>query len=252
MLSTIQSILQLKKEVPDPIGYDTYGPISFPLPNEIQELLERNHINHDFINITSIRVDNYSSKTQKEIRVLYTGDYHYQPVFKFHRREIPVKFEVLDDDKEFLIKEIPPNESVSIEIFNPSTEFEVVQALSGDSEITSVMQKLAEARRYPEIARMKLFAYTTSILAVVILSFAGYVIWSKVQESVRINEAYSGFASCSPSFMKNPPENEKMLERKFKRLDFYWQNYILSSNKVQSLEELLLKDELIWCEPKQP
>ena len=252
LLSTIQSILQLRKEIPDPVGYDTYGPISFPLPHEIQELLEGNQIKSDFINITSIRVDNYSSKTQKDIRVLYSGDYEYKPAFKFHRREIPVKFEVLESDKEFLIKEIPPNESVSIEIFNPSTEFELVQVLSGDGEITSVMQKLAEARRYPELARMKLFTHATVIFAIVAVAFTGYLTWSKLQESSRIEEAYSGFASCSPSLMKNPPENEKILERKFKRLDVYWQNYILSSNKVNSLEELGLKNELVWCEPKQP
>lgn len=243
MLSTIQSILQLRKEVPDPVGYDTYGPISFPLPNEIQELLEENHLKPDFINITSIRIDNYSSKAQKEIRILYTGDYQYQPVFKFHRRDIPVKFETLACDKEFLIKEIPPNESVSIEIFNPSTEFEVIQALTRDSEI--------EARRYPELARMKLAMFAIVIFAAIVLPITGYVTWSKIQEFARINEAYSGFASCSPSFIKNPPENEKILERKFKRLDLFWQNYILSSNKVASLEKLGLKDELIWCEPNQ-
>ncbi|PCI12345.1 MAG: hypothetical protein COB71_09430 [Thiotrichales bacterium] len=165
MFSTVLNILQLRKEVPDAVGYDTYGPISFPLPKEIQDLLKGDHNRPDFINITSIRVDNFSSKLKNGIRVLYTGDYLYEPIFKFHRRDIPVKFEVRSDEKEFLIEEIPPNESVSIEIFYPSKDFCVVQALSGEGEITSLMQKLTEAKRYPELARLKLFTYAIAMLS---------------------------------------------------------------------------------------
>lgn len=242
MLSAVLNILQLRKEVPDPVGYDTYGPISFPLPKEIQNLLGGSHDAPDFINITSIRVDNYSSKVKKEIRILYVGDYLYEPIFKFHRRDISVKFEVRGDEKEFILEEVPPNESVSIEIFYPSADFRVVQAISEDGEITSLMQKLAEARRHPEIARLKLSTYVTMVLTFIVVSISVLSVWNITRENDRIEEAYAGFASCSPSFMKNPPEQEKILERKFKRLDTYWQNHILSSNKVSSLEELSLKD----------
>jgi hypothetical protein len=238
--------------VPDPVGYDTYGPISFPLPKEIQDLLKGDCNKTNFINITSIRVDNYSSKIQKEIRVLYNGNYLYEPRFKFHRRDIPVKVEVRYDEKEFVITEIPPNESVSIEIFYPSKDFGVVQALYGEREITSLMQKLTEARRNPGLARLKLSAYLITIITVVAVSISGYVAWNKRQENARIEEVYSEFNSCSPSFIKNPPENEIILEKNFKRLDMYWQDHILSSNKVKSFEELNSKDELFWCEPQKP
>lgn len=251
LLSTIQNVLQLKKEVPDAVGYDTYGPISFPIPKEFQDSLKDNHNKLGFIILTSIRIDNYSSKVQKSIRVLYSGDFSYQPVFKFHRRDIAVKFEIISNEKELVIDEIPPNESVSIEIFYPSNDFEVVQVLSGDNEITSLMQKLAEARRYPELARMKLIMYATLAVAATSIPVGGYFTWNKMQENARIEAAYSDFMSCSPSLMNNPPDNEKILERKFNNLDIYWQNYLLSSNKVHSLKELKLKDELIWCEPKE-
>ena len=252
LLSTVQSFLQIKKEVPDAVGYDTYGPISFPVPKEFKELPTENHDGLDFISLTSIRVDNYSSKVQKEIRVLYTGDFQYQPIFKFHRRDVSVKCDLKGGEKELIIEEIPPNESVSIEISYPSSDFEIVQVLSGNSEITSLMQKLAEARRHPELARMKLIMYATIAFATISIPVVGYFSWHKIQENARIEAAYSDFASCSPSLMVNPPENEKMLERKFNKLTMYWQNYILSSNKVYSLQELKLKDELVWCEPNQP
>ena len=252
MLSTIQNILQLKKELPDAVGYDTYGPISFPIPKELQNSIDIENAKLEFINITSIRIDNYSSKVQKDIRVLYSGGFLYEPVFKFRRRDVSVKFDINGDEKEIEIKEIPPNESVSIEIFYPSKGFDVIQVLSGENEITSLMQKLAEAKRYPEIARMKILTYTAAIAVLVLVATSGYFTWTKVKENNRINAAYSGFASCLPSIMENPPKNEKTLERKFNRLSSYWQNYILSSNKVFSLKELKLKDEVVWCEPKLP
>ena len=252
MLRAIKTILDIRKEIPDAVGYDTYGPISFPLPKEIQELLGGYIDKPNFINITSIRVDNYSPKVQKQIRILYVGDYVYEPIFKFHRRDIPVKFSVKKIEKEFVVEELPPNESVSIEIFYPHKDFGVVLAISGDSEITTTMQKLAEARRYPELVRIKLFTYAIAIFAVVIVPFLGYAIWDKNQENNRINEALSEFASCSFTLMKNPPDNEKILERKFSNVGIYWQNYILSSNKVKSLDELKLKNEVVWCEPRKP
>ena len=78
------------------------------------------------------------------------------------------------------------------------------------------MQKLAEARRHPELARMKLIMYATIAFAPISIPVVGYFSWHKIQENARIEAAYSGFASCSSSsLMVNPPENEKMLERKF-------------------------------------
>lgn len=252
MLSSIQSLLQLKKEVPDAVGYDTYGPISFPIPQEFQNSLKESHDDLDFINLTSLRIDNYSSKTQKGIRILYSGDYLYTPTFGFQRRDISVSFELKNEEKEITINEIPPNESVWIQIFYPSDDFEVVQVLLGDSEITSLMQKLTEARRYPELARMKLFMYATVIIAAIALCFGGYAVWKSMQEKALLNAAYSDFASCTPAIMQNPIENEEILERKFQRLGVYWKNYILSSNKVDSFDQLKLKDQLVWCEPNKP
>jgi hypothetical protein len=55
---------------------------------------------------------------------------------------------------------------------------------------------------------------------------------------------------CIPSILENSLEKEAQLARKFNQLDPIWQNVTLSINKVGSLNELKLKDQLIICEPK--
>jgi len=249
LLNSVLTFLNIKKEIPDAFGYDVFGPVSYPIPEEFKQLLEANEVFSEGLDLCFVRIDNYSSKLQKDVRILYSGDFEYRPSLTFHRRDVSVRYSIAEEEKEIVIEEIPPNESISIEIFNPTQDFQVDQILSGDHEITSLMQKLAEARRYPDLARMKLASVCLMSFTTLVLIATGYLAWGKIAESNRIEAAYSGFLSCTPSFVDNPPDYEKMLKRRFEQLDLIWQNNILSSNHVRTFDELKLKDEILWCEP---
>ncbi|QNI02275.1 hypothetical protein HXW73_04615 [Halomonas sp. SH5A2] len=249
LLNYLLAAFKIRREMPDAFGYDTFGPIVYPIPMEFREVLHSQNISYEDLSLVHIRVDNYSSNSQKDVRVLYSGDFEYKPTLTFHRRDVAVRFNHVENEKEIVIKEIPPNESISIEIFNPSASFQVIQVISGDAEITSLMQKLAEARRYPGLARLKLATIFLVLIGVFLLGMTGYSTWNKIEENKRIEAAYSGFVSCRPSLIENPPDQEEKLQRNFHRLDFKWQNTILSFNHVFSYDELKLKDEILWCAP---
>jgi hypothetical protein len=197
-------------------------------------------------------IHNYSSKSQRNIRVLYSGDWAFAPRFSFHRRDINVKSEVRAEDKAILIHEIPPNESLSIELFNPSNEFNVEQVLLGDVAITKLMQKLAEAKRYPELAKLKFFTFALGLLAAVAVPSIALLTWNKFSEKHKIEAAHSGLLSCVPYIFANSVSHEAELERKMKQAGPHLSAYIFYLNKVASLEELKLKDELVLCDPAKP
>lgn len=204
LFDQIKAVLDLRKEIPDAVGYDTYGPIVFPLPLEIRDAIPQS-ITQQLHNLTliSVRIDNYSSKTQRDIRVLFSGDWAFAPKFSFHRRDVEVKSKILVEDKEIVLLEIPPNESVSIEIFNPSKGFGIDQVLLGDVEITKVMQKLAEAKRYPALARLKLLFYAMVLVSILAVPATVFLVWNRVSEQQKIDAANAGLLSCTPYIFTN-------------------------------------------------
>lgn len=249
MFNQIKAALDLRKEIPDAVGYDTYGPITFPLPQEIHSAIPQSIAQQlDDLTLISVRVDNYSSKTQRDIRVLFSGSWKFAPRFSFHRRDVEVKKNLIIKDKEIVLLEIPPNESVSIEIFNPSKEFRVEQVLIGDVEITKVMQKLAEAKRYPLVARLKLVTYLAAIALIAVIPFAV----NRILDQRKIEAAHAGLLSCTANVFANKAGNEAELERKLQQAGPYLSSYIFFLNRVTSLTELRLKDEVILCDLPKP
>ena len=103
------------KNRPEAIGYEIFGPWSFPIPLEI--LTENSKSDKKTvadITISALRIDNYSNKSQNNVRILYTGGYGYPARLEFARRDARVEYEIKADSKEISINEIPPNESVEI------------------------------------------------------------------------------------------------------------------------------------------
>ncbi len=255
MFKELLSIFQIRKEIPDAVGYTTYGPVSFPIPEElISELDSPNFKTLRRITLLSLRIDNYSSKIQKNIRVLYSGGFSYSPKFEFNRRRsIQVKHKLIEEDKEVIVTELPPNESVFITIFNPFDDFKIEQVLLGEYEITKLMQKIVEAKRDPGLARMQLMTLALIPAMIFGLLFVGYLVREDKLERTFINSTYSnlGFEGCTPYLYNNPLGEEKALERKFKNTSQYWRRHIFLVNNVNSFGELKIKDTILWCEPKK-
>jgi hypothetical protein len=194
-------------------------------------------------------------KFKKNIRILFSGNYHYSPSIKFLRRDVEVKAEIHDLDKEIFVSEIPPNESVLITFFCPSN-FELNQLLIDDHEITESMQKLANKKRYPSIVlwnRVLLFCVILTFVNLAQSGYTHYLVWRKTQENrlIDIAAAKSNLSACSMSIFDNSFDKEKLLERKFEQLENF-KVFTLELNKVSSLDELKKKEQVILCEPKKP
>ncbi len=249
MLSKLLTLIQLKKELPDAIGYDLFGPLSFPVPEELSSELSESLKS---ITILTLRIDNFSSKVQKNVKILFSGSFKYNPSLNFQRRDITVKYNIDNENKELIITEIPPNETIIVEFFNPTSAFEIEQLLVGENTITKLMQQLTEAKRYPSLTRLKFFISIMMIILVIPTAWLFYKIESRNQNNQIITNAFERVASCTPYVFDNPLENEKLLERKFKKLGKYWGNFVLSANKVTTFDELKIKDQVILCKPNQP
>lgn len=103
----------LRKDIPDSIGYEIYSDNHFPIPRELREFIRNSEIYS--LKSTLIRIDNYSLKSKKNIRVIYSGNWEFSPDISYRRREgVDVNYKIIDKDKEIIIDEILPNESVYI------------------------------------------------------------------------------------------------------------------------------------------
>lgn len=251
MIDQALAAVQIFKELPDAVGYSTYGPIAFPLPEEISITSPASAgVSNNEVLLLGLNIYNQTSKVQENIRILFDGELELKPKLRLERRNIEPKFELFQDDKEIRIKSLPPNETLTISIFNPKDNFRIHQVLVGDKEVTQLMQKLAEIKKYPTLARLQLLTLLLAFAAVVGASVAGIAFWKRWQEDKIISEATRGLASCNPYVFENPPENAKLIERKVSQLGVY-KHFVLFANKVESTEQLKQKDQVILCQPAE-
>lgn len=250
MFDQILSLIKIRQELPDAIGYMlTQESHLFALPVEVtdscgkdcKEILER-------LSCICLSIDNYSNKVQKSIRVLLSGNSEFTPRVLFRRRSNMVTHKILSEENEVFIHEIPPNESIFIVFYNPDAKFGVEQVLVGDKKITLAMQKLAEAKRTPEIARLDFFSFLIPLITIVFISVLCYALWSRHKTEKIMNDAFSDPSLCENEIFNNSVEKEKELERRFKQLGSVG-TVTLFINHVSSLDELKLKDTVILCVP---
>ncbi|MBP2834726.1 hypothetical protein [Dickeya parazeae] len=254
MFDQILSLIKIRQELPDAIGYFlTQKDYIFTLPEEIsescgEELAEVLH----HLSCTYLSIDNYTNRVQKSIRVLLAGSSEFTPRVLFRRRSNRVIHEILSEENEILIHEIPPNESVYILFYNPDAKFGIEQILVGDKTITPAMRKLAEAKRYPELFRMKfmsvLIFFITTIFVIGAISVVSYTLWDRHKIDQVMKDVYSDFSVCQNEIFYNSAEKEKELERRFKQLGTDGKTTLIF-NHVSSLDELKLKDIVILCVP---
>lgn len=253
MIDQIKAFFDILKDAPDAVGYNINGPISFPLPTDIAEALPDSISNKiSELLIMRISVYNYSTKSQRDVRVLYSGDWEFSPKISFSRRDIPVRYTINSEDKEITISELPPNETVAIDLFNPLRSFKIDHVLLGDQQITKGMQSLANARRYPEILRVKLALGLALVSMVAVGSWAGYTIWKTQEETVQHNSKVEKLikdASLCKFYVVENSEIEKTLDHEFSKSSHLSIEGILMINNATSLEELKQRDSILLCEP---
>lgn len=250
MFDQISAFLSIRKEIPDAVGYDTYGPVVFSLPKEVSDLLPGSTIQMlEGVALFGLHVDNYSSKVQKNIKILYSGVFEYAPKITFRRRDVSVKFKVSLEDKQIEIFEIPPNESVDIEFFNPGERFNIDRIIVGSEQVTKLMQKLAEAKRYPGRARMEFLLYLFVVLAVSASACSVFYVWKKSKEMNEINSFFPKSAGCYPYIHENPVGDEARLARKIMQYPPLWRAFVFHLNKVDGIDDLKVKDKVLLCDP---
>lgn len=248
MISTLLELIGLKEKLPEPIGYSIYGPIWFPMPNEISI----NNDIDDFV-IISFKLDNLSDKELDNIRILYKGKYTYIPRFRFERRDIDVIYTTDIEKKELIISAIPPKESLTIEFFIKENEnFEIEEVLIGKIRINRYMQIYTQMKKNP-------FSSIVNIAVFLSLLFAGYAMYivkKSIDENNKIASVVNQYEKkynladnkYCVKFFDNNIENEKLLSRKYSQLSTDEQNEVLKLNNTDSYEKLKAKDEVYLLE----
>lgn len=259
IIKLIPILNAFRKEIPDCIGYEIYHKTFFTLPKELQQYIVDDNQEIHNLNKIIVSIDNYSLKSKKNIRVIYSGKWLFTPDIKYRRREnTKVKYKILDDEKEIVIDEILPNESVYVILYNTSSDFEIEQILFDDSDITKTMQLLAEIKRDPELAKIKIYNILAIVLLVMmtLIAITGMTwIYMKSSKIARhqalidntVNEIYKNFSGCYISVYetKDPKFDEIYVKNRWNS------NETLLLNHVQSISELKRKPEVILCINKQ-
>lgn len=254
MLETILNWINLKKEIPEAIGYRSLGPIEFPIPNELVSIsTDEDIVPLPEVSVLFFEMDNYSSKLVRNIRIFYSGVFQYSPQISYVSRGVDVEFELREDKKEIYIKELPPNESLSISFFNVCEEFKVGSVLVGEQMITSTMNKLAQFRSYPSFKWLYLFMFCVLALSFGVVGYSLHTMSGRSEINQMMSEAYKnlGYMECQPYVFDNPIGNEKKLERKYQQLPTIQQENTLILNNVLTYDKLKVKDKILFCVPEQ-
>ena len=243
----------LRKDIPDSICYEIYSDNHFTIPRELREFIRNSEIYS--LKSTLIRIDNYSLKSKKNIRVIYSGNWEFSPDISYRRREgVDVNYKIIDKDKEIIIDEILPNESVYIFLYNTSSKFVIDQILFDDSEVTKTMQLLTEIKRYPELFKLKIYTFILCLLSVVTLIMTGgsiYFIYDRYNMVERhqamiddiANSINSKFDGCYIQVYETKKPSFEDAYNKNK-----WSEYeTLKFNKVSNTDELKAKQEVVLC-----
>lgn len=240
----------MQKNKPLAVGYESFGPFNFPLPHAIlKEGVATQAQPLVNLDIFALIIDNYSSTSCKELRILYTGGSEYSPQLEFQNRDVEVKCRIDDQSKEILIDEIPPGETVSVAFFNPLAGFSIRHVLIGDSEITKSMRKMAQAKRYPHLYWFGRITSCVLIFAMATMFYTGYALWKTSKDQKIISSVTGDLQGCTPTVIYGSNENQDDLNRQFLTLNYPYDRLVLAMNKVTSLQELDEKKIVIFCKP---
>lgn len=252
MIEKILNMVSLFKLLPDPIGYSTYGPISFPLPKEIKDVLGESALN-EIDNVTEfyITIDNFTNREVEEVNILYRGGFSYTPEAKFHRRDVEPSFIHDNTNKLLSIKKIPPRDSLSITVFLQANENIVVDSVLFEGNlVTKWMNKISDFYKFPKFAIFSFVAFFIILAMFIFVFLTTYKVWVDNEKVKPLNEIIASWDGCYPYQFKNSVDNEKLLKRRFEQ-QYKYRGIIFGLNKVNSFDELRLKDDVWLCEGKK-
>lgn len=250
MLGSILNAINIKKEVPDAIGYRCHGPIGFPIPEGFVSCpREDGAVSLAELNILFFELDNHEPKMLSNIRILYSGDFQYEPQISYTSRNVEVESEVREKKKEIYIGELPPKVSISICFFDVSEDFKVDVVLIDNHMITSAMNRLANFKSQPSLKWVYLILFLVVAFSFASSFYSFHAINEQSEVNKIMNELYTGlgYVMCKPELFDNAVGNEKMLERKYLQLSKAQQENILFLNSVITYEDLKLKEKVMFC-----
>lgn len=245
------ALAQLRQMLPAAIGWKFYGPLSISIPDEIIESAANE--SYAAYSVSGLIIYNYSGATKAELRILYSGDFEFNPKVSYERRSAPVKWKHDIENSELVIYDAPPNENVNIELFNIKQNFSIDQVLVDGNLITEFMNKRALSRAYPSSGWMKaaLFgAFAAFIILLSALAYSIYDIYNRQQDYDLLYGIPEGYLGCKPYIFENRPgmESRDILTRKISQIE-KWLPEILARNKATFVSELYDLDRVVLCEP---
>lgn len=242
-ISDAIQLLNLSKESPA-IGFISDHVITYRLPEELPTELES-------ITVAHASLFNYSNDTIKNIKIFYSGEHTFTPKLTYRNKAVSVEFTVDSNKKVIHIKDLMPDETISIEVFQPNKEFKFNDTLINGSRITPIMQKKAESKHFPSYTKFKLLFGSLTLFIIYLALYSTITMTNRDNLQNQINESLSaaGYGQCIPEEFVNPVGQEALLERRFNRLNYVTQRYILDMNNVNAFNKLKLKDKILFCEP---
>jgi len=255
-ISLISSLLDLKKEVPDFVGYEIVRTITVPLPDEMSDVIYE-QVGHDhdarLMTITMLQVYNSSSKMQKNIRILYSGDYNFLPKMAFSKRNNNVAYTEIKESNEITIDEIPPENTLQMLLFNTTDDFEIEDVIVNGSKITTLMQWLAKAKMEPEytslVIQNKLLYFTTILLGITALCTVTFLFMTLYERNNTLDRLYDDLDSvkCKVYDLSKGMTDIDDLTADFDKLDIRSQYSNVILNKTTTFQEMKAKGLVILC-----
>lgn len=254
ILGDIAALAQLGKGVPDSVGYEDYGRVNSYYPEEVFNHLQATNflINKKYFSTYCVEIYNDSSSVQKDLKILFNGNFSLKPKLKFVRRDIEVSYEVDEKNKEIRITEIPPKESVNIVINEPDNKFKIYQVLIGDNQITPLRNKYFKLKNLLLTRQFILPLIVTLCLGVSLLylefkASSQRELKNAMDQKVELYLESIGFKKCGMVLLKNNNESKLALKVKFNKLDDNLQKQVLMFNQTDNIEDLLQKESIYWC-----
>lgn len=234
------------------VGYDIFGPHSYPIPVDIlkEDNASETHNGAELV-ILVLQIDNHSDASCRNVRILYSAKCKFPARVEFKRRDTEVKYDIDHKSKEIIISEIPPNETVSVAFFNPYNGFSINHVMIGDAAITDSMRKHVQAKRYPMLYWSERIATAALFIAAAVIFWAGYVLWKNNRDNQLILSATDNLRGCLPTVIHDANKNPDDLIQRFSALSYPFNRMVLAMNKATSLQELTKKRTVVFCESNQ-
>ncbi len=242
----INSVVQLRKEMPLPI-HSFFAP---PMPQVLPREVTGSSPSESDVWAACYGLENLSDRVLRQIVIKLPRKPLYDPVVETAPGMTLRKWEYDEATREIRITAVDPQEAIYITLFprpEDCRDFSKPKVLIGDRLLTTGMQRQAYYKRHPKEAFLLV---TMSILMVSILAFSGYAVYTThktASNSEFIQETLEPYSTCRFVVLRGNEIAERRL-----RGSFFGPEELTRINRAAKFEELFTRKRVVTCERMPP